>query len=77
MNNNLQDYRLNLDVSKDYTNKLNKTNMEQDYDNIINNMNNIYYKVSMVNIDSRNRNILPANVIDYNPTFLASTNFSS
>ncbi len=70
MNNNLQDYRLNLDVGKEYANKLNITNMEENYNNIQDYMNNTYYKVSMVNIDSRNRNTLPANVVDYNMNFL-------
>ena len=73
----LQDYRLNLDVNKDFTDKINITKAEHNYDDIQDYMNNVYYKVSMVNIDSRNRNILPANIIDYNPTFLSANSIQT
>lgn len=63
-------YENNLNVAKDFTDKLNITKTEQIYNEIQDYMNNVYYKVSMVNIDSRNRNTIPANIIDYNPTFI-------
>lgn len=62
--------RLSLDVRKNYDDTLNITQAEKQYDAIQDYMNNTYYKISLVNIDSRNRNIIPANVIDYNLNFL-------
>jgi hypothetical protein len=54
----------NIDVEKDYKNKLRIVNEENNYNNIQDYENNYDYKTSYINIDSRYRNIVPQNIVE-------------
>lgn len=59
-----------MNVDKYYEDKLQAINNEKDNDAIENYNNNYEYKVSLLNIDSRNRNKTPKNIIDSQPIYL-------
>ncbi len=54
-----------LNVAEDFNKKLNIVDSENKYNDIVDYMNNFQYRTSYVNIDSRNRNIIPQNIIEY------------
>ncbi len=60
----------NLDLEKDFIQKTNIVNAENNYENIQEYMNNYSYKISYVNIDSRFRTINPQNIIEMYPIHL-------
>lgn len=59
-----------MNIDKYYEDKLNAIENEKKNDAIENYNNNYEYKVSLLNIDSRNRNKTPKNIIDSQPIYL-------
>ena len=59
-----------MNIDKYYDDKLKQIENEKNNDAIENYNNNYEYKVSLLNIDSRNRNKTPKNIIDSQPIYL-------
>ena len=67
----------NINIEEDFISKSNIVNIEKQYNNIQNYMNNFSYKTSYINIDSRFRNTTPQNVVEMLGSYLPNNSITT